>query len=43
MATMLRRLLLVCALTLVLAPSAFADGDPPSDVLVGRHASEASS
>jgi hypothetical protein len=36
MATMLRRLLLVCALTLTLAPCAFADGDPPSDVLVGQ-------
>jgi hypothetical protein len=36
MATMLRRLVLVCALTLILVPSAFADGDPPSDVLVGQ-------
>jgi hypothetical protein len=36
MTAMLCRLLLACVLTLVIAPPAFADGDPPSDVLVGQ-------
>jgi hypothetical protein len=36
MAAMLCRLLVACVLTLVLAPPALADGDPPSDVLVGQ-------
>jgi hypothetical protein len=36
MTRMLCRLLVACVLALILAPPALADGDPPSDVLVGQ-------